>query len=82
MDVIEWEVRVMNLCLCDFKNVKLMCIGFKLVLFIDKLMLLKFGKDCFLINGQFVGYKLDYVFRYVWVISFNFKIFDVIIVCF
>lgn len=80
-DVTEWEVRVTNPCPCDFKNVKLTCTGFKSVLPIDKSVLSKSGKDCLLINGQSVGYKSDYVFRYVWATSFNFKILDATSAC-
>ncbi|KAF8118624.1 hypothetical protein N665_0004s0104, partial [Sinapis alba] len=80
-DVTEWEVRLTNPCPCDFKNVKLSCTGFKSVIPIDKSVLSKSGNDCLLINGQSVGYKSDYVFRYVWATSFNFKILNATSAC-
>ncbi|KAG2261909.1 hypothetical protein Bca4012_013425 [Brassica carinata] len=80
-DVTEWEVRLTNPCPCDFKNVKLSCTGFKPVIPIDKSVLSKSGNDCLLINGQSVGYKSDYVFRYVCATSFNFKILNATSAC-
>ncbi|KAJ4901485.1 hypothetical protein Rs2_15491 [Raphanus sativus] len=72
-DITEWEVRLTNPCPSDFKNVKLSCTGFQSVIPIDKSVLSKSGNDCLL---QSVEYKSDYVFRYVWATSFNFKILD------
>ncbi|CAH2046272.1 unnamed protein product [Thlaspi arvense] len=76
----EWEVRVTDPCTCSFLDVKLSCTGFESAIIINKSVLLKTGDECILNDGRPIHYG-DYVFKYVWDTSFDFKITDATIAC-
>ncbi|ESQ39713.1 hypothetical protein EUTSA_v10001150mg, partial [Eutrema salsugineum] len=77
----EWEVRVKNTCSCNYYEIHLSCVNFKSVTTIASSVLSKTGDVCLLNDGKVLSYDEEYVFKYVWNTSFNFKITDGQIAC-
>ncbi|KAG2301780.1 hypothetical protein Bca52824_030431 [Brassica carinata] len=63
-----WKVTLNNPCICLLTNLKLSCTGFESIVPVDTLT--KTGDAC-IINKGIQG---DFIFRYVWDTSFEFKV--------
>ncbi|CAH8371732.1 unnamed protein product [Eruca vesicaria subsp. sativa] len=65
-----WKVTLNNPCFCLLTNLKLSCTGFESIVPVDPLT--KTGDVCLLSKGI----QGDFVFKYVWDTSFEFKVID------
>ncbi|CAN7124438.1 unnamed protein product [Brassica rapa subsp. narinosa] len=65
-----WKVTLNNPCICLLTNLKLSCTGFESVVPVDTLI--KTGDVCVLNKGI----QGDFVFKYAWDTSFDFKVID------
>ncbi|XVF01743.1 hypothetical protein REPUB_Repub04eG0115000 [Reevesia pubescens] len=69
----EWQVTILNDCVCTQSELKLSCDGFQTVETIDSSVLAKSGGECLINDGQPVAPSSETIFTYAWDTSFPFK---------
>lgn len=69
-DAPEYEVTVLNDCICSQLQVKLNCAGFDTTEQVNPEILSKDGDLCLLNNGQPIYGQASFKFKYAWTSSF------------